>query len=224
MSLPTASARPIDTVLSGPAAGVVAAVRMAPVDLRDHLVTLDMGGTSTDMAVVMGGEPEYTQLAQVGIFPIILPVVAVTAIGAGGGSAVWIDAQGVLKIGPESVGSDPGPICYGRGGERVAITDCYLTGGMLDPTAFLGGRMQLAKEPAVEGLRKLATALGLEVESPAEEAAAAALKVATAKMAVELSKMLARRGLDHRHFTLVAFGGAGATHATLLAEEAGWKQ
>ncbi|CDZ42614.1 Hydantoin utilization protein A [Neorhizobium galegae bv. officinalis] len=220
VSLQTARARPIDTVLSGPAAGVVASVKMAPADLRDHLVTLDMGGTSTDMAVVMGGEPEYTQLAQVGIFPIILPVVAVTAIGAGGGSAVWIDAQGILKIGPESVGSDPGPICYGRGGERVAITDCYLTSGILDPTTFLGGRMQLAKEPAVEGLRKLARALNLDVANPAEEAAAAALKVATAKMAVELSKMLARRGLDHRQFALVAFGGAGATHATLLAEEA----
>ena len=221
VSLQTARSRPIDTVLSGPAAGVVAAVKMAPEDLRDHLVTLDMGGTSTDMAVVIGGEPEYTQLAQVGAFPIILPVVAVTAIGAGGGSLVWIDAQGILKIGPESVGSDPGPICYGRGGTRIAITDCYLASGILDPTTFLGGRMPLSKQPAVDGLRVLAKSLGIGGENPAEEAAAAALKVATAKMAVELSKMLARRGLDHRRFALVAFGGAGATHATMLAEEAG---
>ncbi|MBD0415568.1 hydantoinase/oxoprolinase family protein [Oryzicola mucosus] len=220
VSLATARARPIDTVLSGPAAGVVAAVKMAPEDVRDHLVTLDMGGTSTDMAVVIGGEPEYTQLAQVGAFPIILPVVAVTAIGAGGGSTVWIDPQGILKIGPESVGSDPGPICYGRGGTRVAITDCYLASGILDPNAFLGGRMPLAKEPALAGLAKLARDIGLTGENAAEEAASAALRVATAKMSVELSKMLAKRGLDHRQFALVAFGGAGATHATLLAEEA----
>lgn len=220
VSLPTARSRPIDTVLSGPAAGVVAAVKMAPEDLRNDLVTLDMGGTSTDMAVVIGGEPEYTQLAQVGAFPIILPVVAVTAIGAGGGSLVWRDAQGILKIGPESVGSDPGPICYGRGGDRVAITDCYLASGILDPDTFLGGRMKLDKAASVAGLGKLASALGLEGANPAEEAATAALKVATAKMAVELSKMLARRGLDHRQFALVAFGGAGATHAIMLADEA----
>lgn len=220
VSLPTARLRPIDTVLSGPSAGVVAAVRMVPAAYRDHLVTLDMGGTSADMAVVTGGEPEYTQLAQVGAFPIILPVVAVTAIGAGGGSAVWIDPQGVLKIGPESVGSDPGPICYGRGGERVAITDCYLATGILDPDTFLGGRMPLAKTPAVAGLAGLAAELGLKGENAPEQAASAALRVATARMAVELSKMLAKRGLDHRRFALVAFGGAGATHATMLADEA----
>lgn len=220
VSLATARARPIETVLSGPSAGVVAALKMAPGAYRDHLVTLDMGGTSADMAVVTGGEPEYTQLAQVDAFPIILPVVAVTAIGAGGGSAVWIDPQGVLKIGPESVGSDPGPICYGRGGQRVAITDCYLTTGILDPDTFLGGRMPLSKAPAVAGLARLADDLGLKGENAAEQAAAAALRVASAKMAVELSKMLAKRGLDHRQFALVAFGGAGATHATMLADEA----
>lgn len=220
VSLATARARPIDTVLSGPSAGVVAAVKMAPDSYRDHLVTFDMGGTSADMAVVTGGEPEFTQLAQVGAFPIILPVVAVTAIGAGGGSSVWIDPQGVLKIGPESVGSDPGPICYGRGGERVAITDCYLATGILDPDAFLGGRMPLKKDPAVAALARLADDLGLSGDDRAEQAASAALRVASAKMAVELSKMLAKRGLDHRRFALVAFGGAGATHATMLAEEA----
>jgi N-methylhydantoinase A len=220
MSIASSRARPIETVLSGPSAGVVAALKMTPDPYRDHLVTLDMGGTSADMAVVTGGEPEYTQLAQVGAFPIILPVVAVNAIGAGGGSTVWIDPQGVLKIGPESVGSDPGPICYGRGGQRVAITDCYLATGILDPETFLGGRMPLSRAPAIAGLRRLAKELGLEGGNAAEEMAAAALRVATAKMAVELSKMLAKRGLDHRRFSLVAFGGAGATHATMLADEA----
>lgn len=220
VSLATARERPIDTVLSGPAAGVVAAVQMAPADLGGNLVTLDMGGTSADMAVVTNGEPEFTQLAQVGAFPIILPVVAVTAIGAGGGSAVWIDPQGVLKIGPESVGSDPGPISYGRGGERVAITDCYLATGILDADGFLGGRMPLRREPAVAALERLAGELGLGGADAAAAAASAALRVASAKMAVELSKMLAKRGLDHRRFALVAFGGAGATHAAMLAEEA----
>ncbi|WP_293861915.1 hydantoinase/oxoprolinase family protein [uncultured Alsobacter sp.] len=221
VSLASARERPIDTVLSGPAAGVVAALRVAPPALRDRLLTLDMGGTSTDMAVVIGGEPEYTNLAQIGAFPIILPVVAVTAIGAGGGSQVWLDAQGVLKIGPESVGSDPGPICYGRGGTHVAITDCYLAAGIIDPDAFLGGRMKLARAPAVDALAALGQRLGLAGDDVAQQAAAAALRVATAKMAVELSKLLARRGLDQRDFTLVCFGGAGATHATMLAEEAG---
>lgn len=221
VSLASARERPIDTVLSGPAAGVVAALRIAPPALRDRLLTLDMGGTSTDMAVVIGGEPEYTNLAQIGAFPIILPVVAVTAIGAGGGSQVWLDAQGVLKIGPESVGSDPGPICYGRGGTHVAITDCYLATGIIDPDAFLGGRMKLSAGPALDALAALGQRLGLSGADVAQQAASAALRVATAKMAVELSKLLARRGLDQRDFTLVCFGGAGATHATLLAEEAG---
>lgn len=221
VSLASARARPIDAALSGPASGVTAALRESPAALRSRLVTLDMGGTSTDMAVVVDGEPEYTNEARIGEFPIILPVVAVTAIGAGGGSLVAVDAQGVIKVGPESAGSDPGPICYGRGAEVPTVTDCYLTSGILAADSFLGGRMPLHAEPARAGLERLGAALDLPRGDTAARAADSALRVATAMMSVELLKLLAQRGLDHRDFTLVAFGGAGATHACMLADEAG---
>jgi N-methylhydantoinase A len=220
VSMATARQRPIDTILSGPAAGVVAALRVAPEKLRPRLLTLDMGGTSTDMAVVQDGEPEFTVAARVGDFPLILPVVSVTAIGAGGGSIIWLDEQGVLKIGPESAGADPGPACYGRGGQRAAVTDCYLATGILDPKNFLGGRMTLDRDASLAALDRVAVGLKYDGDDRAVRAGAAALLVATAKMAVELSKMLARRGVDPREFALVAYGGAGATHACLLAEEA----
>ncbi|MDT0681612.1 hydantoinase/oxoprolinase family protein [Roseicyclus sp. F158] len=222
VSLQTALDRPIDTVLSGPAAGVTAAIDVAPPEAGDNLVTFDMGGTSADMSIIAGRAPELTSAARVGDFPIMLPVVSVTAIGAGGGSILWRDAQGVLKIGPESAGSDPGPIAYGRGGTRPTITDCYLATGIVDPARFLGGRMALDGAAAAAGLATLGRDLGLEGdEDVAARAAHAGLRVATAMMGVDLSKLLARRGLDLRDFTMVAYGGAGATHATMLAREAG---
>ncbi|MRX51626.1 hydantoinase/oxoprolinase family protein [Paracoccus sp. S-4012] len=224
VALASARARPIEAALSGPSSGVTAAIREAPARLRDRLVTLDMGGTSTDMAVVLDALPEYTNEARIGDFPVILPVVAVTAIGAGGGSQIMIDAQGVMKVGPESAGSDPGPVCYGRGGETPTVTDCYLTTGILAADAFLGGRMPLDAQSAAAALSQLGAGFGIDGAGAGARTAAAALRVATAMMAVELSKLLARRGLDHRDFTLVAFGGAGATHATMLAAEAGLPQ
>jgi len=221
VSLATARERPVDTILSGPASGVVAAVRVLPQDDRARLITLDMGGTSTDMAVVQDSQPEFTMQAKVGDFPLILPVVSVTAIGAGGGSIVWRDAQGVLKIGPESAGADPGPACYGLGAKRPAITDCYLVTGILDPDNFLGGRLRLNVPAAEAALAPIADGLTFDGPDRIAAAAAAALRIATAKMAVELRKLLARRGLDPADFTLVSYGGAGATHACLLAAEAG---
>lgn len=222
VSLASARARPIDAALSGPSTGVTAAVLESPVRLRGRLVTLDMGGTSTDMAVVVDGQPEYTNEARIGEFPIILPVIAVTAIGAGGGSLLTVDAQKVLKIGPESAGSDPGPVCYGRGAQVPTITDCYLTSGILAADSFLGGRMPLHPAPSAAALAALGDTLGLPPgEDRAQRAADAALQVATAMMSVEMLKLLAQRGLDQRDFSLVAFGGAGATHACMLAEEAG---
>ena len=126
----SARSRPVDTLLSGPASGVVAASKLSARLQRKELVTIDMGGTSCDMAVIQAGEPEYTTLTHVGDFPLIAPVVSVSAIGAAGGSIVWVDSQGVLKVGPESAGADPGPACYGRGGARATITDCYLVTGI----------------------------------------------------------------------------------------------
>ncbi|MFC4116862.1 hydantoinase/oxoprolinase family protein [Nonomuraea zeae] len=257
MSLRSAAERPIETVLSGPAAGVAAAARLARGTGLGAIVTFDMGGTSSDIAVTLGGAPELATHTTVGGLPLIVPIVAVNAIGAGGGSIVWVDGQGVLKVGPSSAGADPGPVAYGRGGDRPTVTDCYLVTGLIDPATFLGGRMRLDAGAAAKALSGVADRLdggapgksapgdgaarhsaarhsaarhGAAGDGAAEEgaagegaceAAAGALRVATAGMATELQKIMAQRGLDPRRFTLVPFGGAGPTHAAMLAEEVG---
>ncbi|WP_270936117.1 hydantoinase/oxoprolinase family protein, partial [Falsiroseomonas oryzae] len=160
VALRTASARPIETVLSGPASGVVAAARAADRTPHQRLITLDMGGTSSDIALTRSGEPEYTTRTTVGGLPLVMPVVNVSAIGAGGGSIVWVDPQGVLKVGPRSAGAAPGPVCYGRGGTEPTVTDCYLACGFLDPANFLGGRMRLDREAAERALAPIAERLG----------------------------------------------------------------
>ncbi len=220
LSVDSARARPIETVMSGPASGVVAAARTAALAERPRIITFDMGGTSSDIAVSEGGEPEYTTRTMIGDFPLVLPVVNVSSIGAGGGSLVWVDPHGVLKVGPDSAGADPGPVCYRRGGMRPTVTDCYVATGIIDPSAFLGGRMSLDKDAAVAALGKVAATIGMDGVDGAARVAEAALSVATAKMATELFKGLAQRGLDPRGFALVPFGGAGPTHSNLLAAEA----
>ncbi|WP_208025964.1 hydantoinase/oxoprolinase family protein [Amycolatopsis acidicola] len=217
LSLSAAVGRPIETVLSGPASGVTAATKLAGEAGIGRLVTFDMGGTSSDIAVALDGAPEIATRTTVGGLPLVLPVVAVNAIGAGGGSVVRVDEQGVLKVGPESTGAVPGPVAYGRGGTRPAVTDCYLRTGLIDPGSFLGGRMTLDAGAADRALAEVGERIGLD----SIRAAAAALRVATAGMAVELQKILVQRGLDPAEFTLVPVGGAGPTHAAALAEEAG---
>ncbi|MEV0387549.1 hydantoinase/oxoprolinase family protein [Nonomuraea sp. NPDC050643] len=221
MSLRSAAERPIETVLSGPAAGVAAAARLARESDIAGIVTFDMGGTSSDIAVTVGGTPDLATHTTVGGLPLILPVVAVNAIGAGGGSVVWADGAGVLKVGPASAGADPGPVAYGRGGDRPTVTDCYLVTGLIDPATFLGGRMPLDVAASAKALSEIALGSPTSPGGDAEEVAAGALRVATAGMATELQKIMAQRGLDPRRFTLVPFGGAGPTHATMLAEEVG---
>jgi len=220
LSINTARERPIDTILSGPASGVVAATRAAASSGHTRLMTIDMGGTSCDVAVTEGGEPDYTTLTHVGDFPLILPVVAVSAIGAGGGSIIWVDAQGIIKVGPRSAGGDPGPVCYGQGGTEPTVTDCYLVMGLLRPDRFLGGRIQLDRDAAEAALTGIAQRLGITGAHQAARAAEAALQVTTAMMSTELYKTMAQRGQDPRDFALMAFGGAGPTHGVLLAEEA----
>jgi N-methylhydantoinase A len=139
LSIDTARQRPIDTILSGPASGVVAASVVAGHTPFENLITLDMGGTSADMSVIEAREPTHTTRTQVGGLPLIVPVVAVSAVGAGGGSIVWVDRQGALKVGPSSAGAVPGPACYGNGGTQATLTDCYLLAGYIDPAHFLGG-------------------------------------------------------------------------------------
>jgi N-methylhydantoinase A len=220
LSLETARARPIDTVLSGPASGVVASTRLGNATDRRKLITFDMGGTSADISICQSGAPEFTTSTFVGDFPLIMPVVNVGAIGAGGGSIVWVDAQGLLKIGPLSAGADPGPVCYGRGGREPTLTDCYVTLGIIDPTTFLGGRMTLDVAAARKALEAIADRVGMKSADRAVAAAEAAIRVASAKMGTEITKLLATAGVDPREFSLVAYGGAGPTHASLLAEEA----
>ena len=221
LGVESARDRPIDTILSGPATGVVAAARLASLGEQRKIVSVDMGGTSCDMAVSLDGEPEYTTRTSVGDFPLILPVVNVSAIGAGGGSIVWVDNQGVLKVGPQSAGAAPGPVCYGQGGSEPTMTDCYLVAGYLRSDRFLGGRMTLDKDAATAALALIADRIGLHGHDKAEQTAEAVLRVSTAKMATELYKSFAQKGLDPREFTLIAYGGAGPTQATMLAEEVG---
>lgn len=221
LSLTSAAERPVETILSGPASGVMAAARLAEAAGVTSIITFDMGGTSSDIAVAHAGSAELATRTDIGGLPLVLPVVDVSAIGAGGGSIIWVDDHGVLNVGPRSAGAMPGPVSYGRGGTEPAVTDCYLTLGYIDPGGFLGGRMRLDRDAAEAALAKIGTAIGLTGDNVAAKAAEGALAVTTAGMATELYKTLASRGLDPATFALVPFGGAGPTHANLLAEEVG---
>ncbi|HKW94230.1 MAG TPA: hydantoinase/oxoprolinase family protein [Methylomirabilota bacterium] len=204
-----------ETMLSGPASGVIGATSVCVRAGYRNLITFDMGGTSADVALVRDGQPVYSTEGTVGDFPIIMPVVGVSSIGAGGGSVAWLDPVGVLKVGPRSAGADPGPACYGRGGTEPTLSDAFLRCGFLNPDNFAGGRLRLYPERASAALRPLADALRLDVDAAAE----AMVEVATSNMYVAFSNVLARHGLDPRDFALVAFGGAGPVEACFLAEE-----
>jgi N-methylhydantoinase A len=204
-----------ETMLSGPASGVIGATSVCVRAGYRDLITFDMGGTSADIALVRDGQPVYSTDETVGDFPIVMPVVGVSSIGAGGGSIAWLDPVGVLKVGPRSAGADPGPACYGRGGTEPALSDAFLLCGFLNPENFVGGRLRLHPDRAEAAIRPLADALGLEVGAAAE----AVIEVATSNMYVAFSNVLARHGLDPRDFALVAFGGAGPVEACFLAEE-----
>jgi N-methylhydantoinase A len=214
MSVEAAAERPVDTLLSGPAAGVIGAAHIGRTIGDADLVTLDMGGTSVDIAVIQG-EVRYGTENTVGDFPVIMPAVDVSAIGAGGGSIAWTDAEGVLKVGPRSAGANPGPACYGRGGEEATVTDAYLAVGILDPDGFLGGEMRLDLEEAGRALDRLGAGLGRDRLATAD----AILQVANANIYASLLPQLARRGVDAADFSLLAYGSAGPTQAFLLARE-----
>jgi N-methylhydantoinase A len=218
LGLITARQRPIETMLSGPASGATAAAKLAQARAIPYALTFDMGGTSADIAVIANGQLEFTTTSHIGDLPLMMPVVGVSSIGAGGGSIISADAQGIIKVGPESAGANPGPVAYGIGGERPTITDCYLVLGIISPDNFLGGRMKLDRTASERALKKIADRLGL---SSAEQAAEAAINVATARMTTELFKLLALKGHDPAVQTLLPFGGAGPTHSVLLAHEAG---
>jgi N-methylhydantoinase A len=204
-------------VLSGPAGGVVGAVHAARASGLDDVLTFDMGGTSTDVAPVVGGRAQTTTEAMVAGVPLRLAMVDVHTVSAGGGSIAWADEGGALRVGPHSAGADPGPAAYGRGGDDPTVTDANLALGYLRDGAELGGAVTLDSKRAEAALRDLGGRLGLN----ALDTALGVVRVANAEMARALRVISIERGLDPREFALVAFGGAGGMHAVALAEELG---
>jgi N-methylhydantoinase A len=206
-----AAERPVQTVLSGPAAGVVGAQAVASQCGRSHIITFDMGGTSTDVAVVPGeildgGEGEVSS------FPLLTPMLTIETVGAGGGSIAWVDAGGGLHVGPASAGSEPGPAAYGRG-RQPTVTDANLILGRLAPGGLLGGDLQLDQARARSALATVASNLDMSIE----QAAWAVVRLTNSNMESAVRTVSLQRGYDPRKFTLVAFGGAGPLHAADLA-------
>jgi N-methylhydantoinase A len=211
----SARERPVQLLLSGLAGGVVGARYFAGRAGYASVFSLDMGGTSCDIGLVLDGEQQYASEFQVswGI-PVSVPCVAVTTIGAGGGSICWLDKGGFLHVGPQSAGAEPGPVAYGKGGTEPTTTDANLVLGRLDPGYFLGGRMEIDAAAARHAFDELGAALGFTREA----AALAAVRTADENMANAIRLVAVERGLDPREFALIAFGGAGPLHARAVAD------
>jgi N-methylhydantoinase A len=207
--------RPVNTLLSGPAAGVQGAAYVSRLAGMENVITMDMGGTSCDVSLVRGGDPVVSTEVAVGDYPVSVPMIDVHTIGAGGGSIAWVDAGGALRVGPRSAGADPGPICYGRGGEAPTVTDAHFLLGRIDPERFVSGEFGVEEGAVRAGVERVAEPLDMTVE----EAAQGILDVANANMERALRVVSVERGHDPREFGLVAFGGAGPLHATTLAAE-----
>jgi N-methylhydantoinase A len=210
--------KPVATVLSGPAGGVIASMGTCERVGINNIITFDMGGTSCDVALIHQGKPVITTQGKINQRPISLPMLDIHTVSAGGGTIARIDAVGGLQVGPDSAGADPGPVCYDRGGQEITITDANLVAGVLDPNQFLGGRMKLNKEKAERLLEeKIAKPLGLSLL----EAADGILKIINVKMEEAIKAVSSQRGYDIRDFTLVAFGGGGPMHAGRMALDLG---
>lgn len=210
--------RPATTVLSGPASGPVLGVDTLQKNGCADGVVVDMGGTSFDVALIQGGRALFTDEGTVDRLHLGLPMLQIHTVGAGGGSLGWIDAGGLLHMGPQSAGADPGPACYGRGGCEPTATDANLVLGYLDPEFFLGGRMRLDREKAAQAIAKrVAEPLGLD----AVAAAAAMFRVINTNMAAAIREVSVERGIDPRRLPLVVGGGAGPVHAGYIASELG---
>ena len=220
MSAASAASVPVATLSSGPAAGIQAAARLGRATGHPDLITVDIGGTSCDVGIVRNGTPAFTREKQVDGYPILGSFVDVHSIGAGGGTIAWVDDAGMLKLGPESAGADPGPACYGRGGTNVTVTDAYVVLGLLDPDRFLGGRIKLDAARAHEAIAGLAKAVRLTPE----RCALGIILILEAQIVGALRVISIERGHDPRDFCLFPFGGAGGMHATSLAKEIGARQ
>jgi N-methylhydantoinase A len=207
----------ITALYSGPAAGVVGALRQAARSGFRDLITFDMGGTSTDVCLVQDGRPSLASESEIDGLPIRTPVLDIVSVGAGGGSIAWVDDGGMLRVGPQSAGADPGPACYGKGGTEPTTTDAHIVIGTIRPGAFLGGRMELDAKAARHVFAPLAERFSLGIE----QAAASALQLADANIVRAIQLVSTERGRDARDYALVPFGGAGPLHAARIAEELG---
>lgn len=210
-----ASRLPVRTVLSGPSTGVVAAQAIGEQTGFGNLITFDVGGTSSDVALLQDGRCALASEAVVHGYPIKAPMLDIHTVGAGGGSIAYVDNGGLLKVGPRSAGADPGPVCYGRGNTEPTVTDANVVLQTLNPTHLLAGRMPIDRQLAVAAVERLAGRLGLGVM----ETAQGILSVVTANMARAIRVISVQRGHDPRDYSLVAFGGAGPLHAARLARE-----
>lgn len=217
MTSEVAKRSPTHTVLSGPAGGIVGASHLASVLDRDKLLTFDIGGTSLDACVIENGEAVVAHEAELEDFPLLIPAYDIRTIGAGGGSIARID-RGLLKVGPESAGAVPGPVCYGRGGTEPTVTDASVVLGYVDPASFMAGSMPLLWREATEAVRsRIAEPLGITVEA----AAAGIFDVMLAKTVGAVRQISVERGHDPSAFSLLAFGGAGPLVAPLVGAELG---
>jgi N-methylhydantoinase A/oxoprolinase/acetone carboxylase beta subunit len=217
VSAAVAARQPVTLFLSGPAGGVIGARFAAERSGVRDFISLDMGGTSNDVAVVHAGRPAVVAEGRIGPYPVRTPMVDVNTIGAGGGSLAWLDAAGGLRVGPQSAGAEPGPACYGRGGDRPTVTDASVLLGYINPANFAGGSLGLDVRAAERAVETVASRLGLG----AVATAAGIHRVVNARMADQIRLMTIQRGHDPRGFTLVLLGGAGPVHGVALAEELG---
>jgi N-methylhydantoinase A len=208
---------PNQTLTSGPAAGVVAGAALARGTGRRNFVTLDIGGTSTDISVIADARASETSSGRIAGQDVGTPMLAVHTLGAGGGTVAWIGRDGLMKVGPQSAGAVPGPACYGRGGTAPTVTDANLILGALGTKSVLGGRMALDRRLAEQAIMDVARPLGLDLVT----AAAGIVKIVNTNMAVDLRLAFQSRGEDPRRFALLAFGGAGPLHAAYLARDLG---
>jgi len=218
VSQDAATSFPVRLILSGPAAGVVAGIELGRLTKRHDLITYDMGGTSTDVCLVENLSAPVSSRRVLQAFPLMTPMVDVETVGAGGGSIVWVDPTGALRVGPQSAGAEPGPVAYGRGGKEFTITDANLLLNRLSLDGLGGGKITLDRALAEKAAERLNKQAGFE---SAIQLADAAVKIAVTNMCAAVREISVQRGHDPREFALVPFGGAGPMHATLIADELG---
>ena len=220
MSSSMAKKFPVRASLSGPAAGVQGAINRSVTAGFNNIITLDVGGTSADVALILDGKPMEVNERLLAGYPIRIPALDVNAVGAGGGSIAWVDKDGLLKVGPQSAGAEPGPACYGKGGKSATVTDANVFLGRLNNRALLEGRMPIKETLARQAIDTLAKQINLSKE----ETAIGIIKVACSTMVKAIRSISVERGYDPREFVLFVYGGAGALHAIEVAKELGIKQ